>query len=129
MFTCKLDTMYVNIYSFLYKQVLQFWYEVYTSTREPETAVDTANFYLWHNQFILIDGQPIYYDSRYNKKKLYVRDILRNGGHLLSKEEQEHRCHFRIKQMQYKSIVIVNPKKWLATVKERILKLKLNLPP
>ena len=111
----KLDIKYVHVHSPFYRQVLEFWYALYS--REPESLSNIANFVLWDNKFILVDDKPVHFENWCARGIRYVGNILNGEGYILSKEELENKNNVRIKQMEYNSLIHAIPKHWLHHVK------------
>ena len=108
--TNKLDTRYIQIKSPFYLQMLQHWYTLFS--RQPGNLIGIFSASLWNNCHICIDGKPVYYKSWSEKGIKLYGNIIGKNGNLLTKEEMENRYSFKIKQMDYNSLIHAIPSEW-----------------
>ena len=114
---CKLYTTHLMIHFVFYKQVLEYWYCIFS--REPVSAEDVVSSYLWHNKYICIAKKPAKYNTWIEKGILLMEHILDNKGHLYSKTQLETKYDFVIKQMDYNSLIDAIPNIWKRKVRDR----------
>ena len=64
-----------------YQQLIGFWENV--SRKEPLNAPEIVNQVMWNNNFLLKQGNSLFYPSLHNKEILKVNDLLDDYGHFM----------------------------------------------
>ena len=71
--------------SVLWKSLVQAWCIYNFSV--PNSPEEILNQQLWYNSFILMDKKPFFFRKLYSKGILYVKDIVKQNGYIMSVQE------------------------------------------
>ncbi len=113
----KLDIEKIKFNSDFYKQVFEYWYEIYSI--EPKTTTEILQMELWHNKRILVANTPIFYSTWSRNGIDTIGDIVDENGSIMTKENIELLYHTHVKQMEYNSLIHCIPKQWMNVLRSR----------
>ena len=105
---CKLDPQYVTFRSKFYEQIFTSWFEIYSRTSPIHCMFEK----LWDNKFVIVDNKPVHYQTWIDKGIVYLKDIVDTTGKAISKQMLEDKYDFKIKQMDYNSLISAIPAQW-----------------
>ena len=87
----------IRSYPLFYQQIIGFWEKV--SRKEPLNALEIVNQIIWHNSFLLKQGNSLFYPSLYSKGILKINDLLDDFGHYM--KWASARLKFNLKEQDY----------------------------
>ena len=107
----KYDMKYMPDYvSPFYKQILEYWFELYAV--EPTSIKEVRSELLFLNRYITVDNQPIFDKQMYNAGLKYINDIVDNEGNFESLNYVNTRFNIHLDIMRYNSIKDAIPRSW-----------------
>ena len=110
----KLDVTFIQVNSDFYRQVLQYWYELYST--EPDSSSDIVNFPLWDNKFITIGGKPVSLNWK-NHGIMTMYDIIDKKCNLLTRDQLIAKFNCNMSQMDYNCLIHAIPNRWIKSIK------------
>ena len=98
-----------------YSQVLRFWYDIYAT--EP-CKLFIREEKLNYNKYILINNRPICNETWQNHGLCKLKDLYKQTGSILSRNELNHKYGLSVKCMTYNSLMHAIPDKWKKAMME-----------
>jgi hypothetical protein len=111
------DKLLSNNVPEFYVQVLKQWYSIYC--KSPEEVENVLEESLWYNQFITIDGKPVYNKYWSDKGINYINDIIDKNGKFLDIIEINKKYDCAINDFQYMQLKHAIPKEWKIHLREK----------
>ena len=99
-----------------YRQILFVWFDLKT---EPVELEDYKREILWFNKFIKIDHKELFIKPWYDRRMVYINDILKSNGHFLSCHEVSVKFNIQINTFLYMQMIDAIPNSWRVKFKQR----------
>ena len=104
-----------NISNPFLKDMVKSWSNLHFSN--PKSYDDVLNQYLWHNSFIKVNNETVYYKSWVKNNILQIRDLLNDDGRFFNYKEFTDRLH-KCDILKYYGIIDSIPNKWKSIIKK-----------
>jgi hypothetical protein len=102
------DTIDTRIPEF-YREILAYWFSEKT---EPIKKQDIQREVIWLNKYILKDSKPFFNNHLYNNGCIYIDDLVKENGHLLTHLELTVRFGNYLSPFDYMCLIDAIPAGW-----------------
>ena len=87
----------------------------------PMTYEQVKNQFLWVNEFIKVNNQPIFYVQLYHQGCMYIKDILDDNNCILTYDEQLPTNYANgVLWLEYHSLVSAIPSRWKNVLSQKV---------
>ena len=110
-----------------YQDLITTWQNI-QSTSIPNTGTDIMNEMLWHNNFITIEGKPIFFKTWYRKGVRFIRDIVDDQGIFITEDQLRNKFNIVTNFLEYFSLRSAIPGHWKALIIADHVKIPQEVP-